>query len=169
MNSHNQLDWKPCLHKYTYKPHSDLNLHIFIQTIGALLFTSTATPNQRNDLQSSKKKLIELETNSWRMVRFKKRYFVVELERAERVSRWNTFYLVNHFYLLLKNRGKFDLDLKPLDSRDCDLAEAVKDKVVFTSFKRNSWNHMFWLGSNSYYVQCTYPPRWFEWYRNILI
>jgi len=46
------------------------------------------------------------------MVRFKKRYFVVELERAERVS-----------------RGKSDLDLKPLDSRDCDLAEAVKDKV----------------------------------------
>ena len=27
---------------------------------------------------------------SCRMVRFKKRYFVVELERAERVSRWNT-------------------------------------------------------------------------------
>ena len=33
----------------------------------------------------------------------------------------------------LKTRGKFDLDLKPLDSRDCDLAEAVKDKVVVIS------------------------------------
>ena len=30
------------------------------------------------------------QTRSGRMVRFKKRYFVVELERAERVSRWNT-------------------------------------------------------------------------------
>merc|ERR1719394_22399 len=46
------------------------------------------------------------------MVRFKKRYFVVELERSERVA-----------------RGKCDIDMTPLDSRDLDLAEAMKDKV----------------------------------------
>jgi len=45
-------------------------------------------------------------------VRFKKRYFVVELERSERVA-----------------RGKCDIDMTPLDSRDLDLAEAMKDKV----------------------------------------
>ena len=33
---------------------------------------------------------------SCRMVRFKKRYFVVELERAERVSRWNTLLGLTH-------------------------------------------------------------------------
>ena len=43
---------------------------------------------------------------------------------------------VNFNLLLLMIRGKLDLDLKPLDSRDCDLAEAVKDKVV-TPFVRS--------------------------------
>jgi len=46
------------------------------------------------------------------MVRYKKRYFVVEFERAERVA-----------------RAKPGLDLEPLNSRDVDIAEAVKDKV----------------------------------------
>jgi hypothetical protein len=47
------------------------------------------------------------------MVRYKKRYFVVEFERAGWVA-----------------RGQPGLDLKPLDSRDVDIAEAVKEKVT---------------------------------------
>ena len=45
------------------------------------------------------------------MVRFKKRYFVVEYERANSIS-------------------KKDLDLAQLDSTDLDLANAIKSKVL---------------------------------------
>eukprot|EP00092_Neocalanus_flemingeri_P018139 GFUD01019631.1.p1 GENE.GFUD01019631.1~~GFUD01019631.1.p1 ORF type:complete len:158 (-),score=52.11 GFUD01019631.1:108-581(-) len=46
------------------------------------------------------------------MVRFKKRYFVVEFERAQHV-----------------NQSKEHFDLEPLNSKDIDIANAVKDKV----------------------------------------
>ena len=46
------------------------------------------------------------------MVRFKKRYFVVEFERAAHIS---------------QSKNKFDIE--PLDSKDIDIAEAVKNKV----------------------------------------
>ena len=46
------------------------------------------------------------------MVRFKKRYFVVEFDRAQHVNQAN-----NQF------------DLEPLNSKDIDVANAVKDKV----------------------------------------
>ena len=46
------------------------------------------------------------------MVRYKKRYFVIEYDRASDVS-----------------RGMAELDLEPLNSRDIDIANAVKDKV----------------------------------------
>jgi len=47
------------------------------------------------------------------MVRYKKRYFVVEFERIHRV-----------------NKPKPGVDLEPLNSKDIDIAEAVKDKVT---------------------------------------
>jgi len=46
------------------------------------------------------------------MVRFKKRYFVVEFERAQHI-----------------NQSKEYFDLEPLHSKDIDIANAVKDKV----------------------------------------
>ena len=50
--------------------------------------------------------------NSWTMVRFKKRYFVVEFERAHHISQAKDYF-----------------DIEPLDSKDIDIAEAVKNKV----------------------------------------
>lgn len=47
------------------------------------------------------------------MVRFKKRYFVVEFERLKNLS----------------CEGEAELDLEPLNSKDVDIANAVKDKV----------------------------------------
>merc|ERR1712059_222293 len=47
------------------------------------------------------------------MVRFKKRYFVMEYERAKNVE---------------KSKDLFDLE--PLNSKDIDIAEAVKNKVT---------------------------------------
>ena len=46
------------------------------------------------------------------MVRYKKRYFVIEYDRASHVS-----------------KGSAELDLEPLNSKDIDIAHAVKDKV----------------------------------------
>jgi len=46
------------------------------------------------------------------MVRFKKRYFVVEFERAHHISQSKDYF-----------------DIEPLDSKDIDIAEAVKNKV----------------------------------------
>ncbi len=46
------------------------------------------------------------------MVRYKKRYFVIEFDRASHVS-----------------QGRAELDLEPLNSKDIDIANAVKDKV----------------------------------------
>ena len=57
------------------------------------------------------------------------------------------------YWLALETRGKYDLDMKPLDSRDCDLAEAVKDKVLVTSgFRINTGQQISWWGTNSYFV-----------------
>lgn len=43
--------------------------------------------------------------------------------------------------------------MKPLDSRDCDLAEAVKDKVLVTSgFRIDTGQQISWWGTNSYFV-----------------
>ena len=47
------------------------------------------------------------------MVRYKKRYFVIEYDRMEHVR---------------KNLDH--IDLKPLDSRDIDLANSIKDKIA---------------------------------------
>lgn len=47
------------------------------------------------------------------MVRFKKRYFVVEFERAQHVNNMNSSFF----------------DMEPLSSKDIDIANAVKDKV----------------------------------------
>jgi len=46
------------------------------------------------------------------MVRFKKRYFVVEFERAQHINQSNQYF-----------------DMEPLNSKDIDIANAVKDKV----------------------------------------
>ena len=46
------------------------------------------------------------------MVRFKKRYFVLEYERASHI-----------------NQSNDSFDLEPLNSRDIDIANAVKDRV----------------------------------------
>ena len=46
------------------------------------------------------------------MESYTKRYFVIEYSRASNVS-----------------RGMAELDLQPLNSRDIDIANAVKDKV----------------------------------------
>ena len=47
------------------------------------------------------------------MVRYKKRYFVIEFERAAYVS---------------KDRN--ELDLEPLNSKDIDVANAIKNKIL---------------------------------------
>lgn len=46
------------------------------------------------------------------MVRFKKRYFVLEFERAKHINQSKTYF-----------------DVEPLNSKDIDIANAVKDKV----------------------------------------
>ena len=46
------------------------------------------------------------------MVRFKKRYFVVEFERAHHINQCKEYF-----------------DIEPLNSKDIDIANAVKDKV----------------------------------------
>ena len=52
------------------------------------------------------------------MVRYKKRYFVLEYDRAAHIS-----------------RAREELDLEPLSSRDIDIANAVKDKVGLIIFQ----------------------------------
>jgi len=47
------------------------------------------------------------------MVRYKKRYFVIEYDRLEHVKKD-----IHH------------IDLQPLDSRDIDLANSIKDKIA---------------------------------------
>ena len=47
------------------------------------------------------------------MVRYKKRYFVIEYDRASHVS-----------------KDKCDLDLEPLNSKDIDVANAIKHKIL---------------------------------------
>ena len=46
------------------------------------------------------------------MVRYKKRYFVIEYERANSIGK-------NNF-----------IDLEPLNSKDVDVANAIKDKIM---------------------------------------
>ena len=57
------------------------------------------------------------------MVRFKKRYFVVEFDRTQHV-----------------NHANHQFDLEPLNSKDIDVANAVKDKVqeLYGDFGRAS-------------------------------
>ena len=47
------------------------------------------------------------------MVRYKKRYFVIEYDRAAHVS-----------------KDKCELDLEPLNSKDIDVANAIKHKIL---------------------------------------
>ena len=47
------------------------------------------------------------------MVRYKKRYFVIEFDRTSHVS-----------------QDRQQLDLEPLNSKDIDVANAVKEKIL---------------------------------------
>ena len=60
------------------------------------------------------------------MVRYKKRYFVLEYDRAAHIS-----------------RAREELDLEPLSSRDIDIANAVKDKVGLIIFQISSISPLY--------------------------